>query len=76
MTTLRIEIIFCCSVCRTVRHSSAINHSTSETIAIKKLYRPLDSKLHSKRAHRELQLLAHLRSDQSNVSLCLVYTIR
>ncbi|XP_065182264.1 mitogen-activated protein kinase 14-like [Sycon ciliatum] len=46
---------------------SAINHSTSETIAIKKLYRPLDSKLHSKRAHRELQLLAHLRSDQSNV---------
>ena len=47
--------------------SAAIHRDTGETLAIKKLYRPLGSKLHGKRAHREIQLLMHLGSSESNV---------
>ncbi|XP_030277908.1 mitogen-activated protein kinase 14A [Sparus aurata] len=48
---------------------SAIDQKTKEKVAIKKLYRPFQSLIHTKRAYRELRLLRHIQHE--NV-ICLL----
>ncbi|XP_061689617.1 STKc_p38 domain-containing protein isoform X4 [Syngnathoides biaculeatus] len=48
---------------------SAIDQRTKEKVAIKKLYRPFQSLIHTKRSYRELRLLRHI--DHENV-ICLL----
>ncbi|XP_051907404.1 STKc_p38 domain-containing protein isoform X1 [Hippocampus zosterae] len=48
---------------------SAIDQRTKEKVAIKKLYRPFQSLIHTKRAYRELRLLRHI--EHENV-ICLL----
>ncbi|XP_076597932.1 mitogen-activated protein kinase 14A [Chaetodon auriga] len=48
---------------------SSIDQKTSEKVAIKKLYRPFQSLIHTKRAYRELRLLRHIQHE--NV-ICLL----
>ncbi|XP_061537011.1 STKc_p38 domain-containing protein [Phycodurus eques] len=48
---------------------SAIDQRTKEKVAIKKLYRPFQSLIHTKRAYRELRLLRHINHE--NV-ICLL----
>lgn len=46
--------------------SSAMDQKTDDKVAIKKLYRPFQSLIHTKRAYRELRLLRHIQHE--NVS--------
>ncbi|XP_039655579.1 STKc_p38 domain-containing protein isoform X1 [Perca fluviatilis] len=48
---------------------SAVDQKTKEKVAIKKLYRPFQSLIHTKRAYRELRLLRHIQHE--NV-ICLL----
>ncbi|XP_069550206.1 mitogen-activated protein kinase 14A [Brachyistius frenatus] len=48
---------------------SALDQKTKEKVAIKKLYRPFQSLIHTKRAYRELRLLRHIQHE--NV-ICLL----
>ncbi|XP_031735830.1 mitogen-activated protein kinase 14A isoform X1 [Anarrhichthys ocellatus] len=48
---------------------SAMDQKTKEKVAIKKLYRPFQSLIHTKRAYRELRLLRHIQHE--NV-ICLL----
>ncbi|XP_054648098.1 STKc_p38 domain-containing protein isoform X1 [Dunckerocampus dactyliophorus] len=48
---------------------SAIDQKTKEKVAIKKLYRPFQSLIHTKRAYRELRLLRYIQHE--NV-ICLL----
>lgn len=61
---------FCCFSCfisfkvRVLSpRSSAIDQKTKEKVAIKKLYRPFQSLIHTKRAYRELRLLRHIQHE-------------
>ncbi|XP_056450643.1 STKc_p38 domain-containing protein [Gadus macrocephalus] len=52
---------------------SALDKQTKEKVAIKKLYRPFQSLIHTKRAYRELRLLRHIENDNV-ISLLNVFT--
>ncbi|TMS16652.1 mitogen-activated protein kinase 14A [Larimichthys crocea] len=52
---------------------SAIDQKTKESVAIKKLYRPFQSLIHTKRAYRELRLLRHIQHENV-ISLIDVFT--
>ncbi|CAL8363845.1 unnamed protein product [Lota lota] len=52
---------------------SALDQQTKEKVAIKKLYRPFQSLIHTKRAYRELRLLRHIENDNV-ISLLNVFT--
>ncbi|XP_019743619.1 mitogen-activated protein kinase 14A isoform X2 [Hippocampus comes] len=52
---------------------SAIDQRTKEKVAIKKLYRPFQSLIHTKRAYRELRLLRHIEHENV-ISLLDVFT--
>lgn len=45
----------------------ALDSATGEGVAIKKLYKPFESKYHSKMTYREMKLLLHMRHDNSNI---------
>lgn len=44
-------------------YSSAENVRTKQKVAVKKLSRPFQSKIHAKRCYRELRLLKHICHD-------------
>uniref|UniRef100_A0A8C5R7J1 mitogen-activated protein kinase n=1 Tax=Leptobrachium leishanense TaxID=445787 RepID=A0A8C5R7J1_9ANUR len=57
----------------TVCSARDVRSRTGETVAIKKLIRPFQSKVHAKRAYRELRLLKNM-NHENVISLINVFT--
>ena len=62
MSVLPLFIVF---------YSSATDSGTEEQVAIKKLSRPFQSTIHSKRTYRELRMLKHMQHENVRITGCL-----